>query len=100
MTQRALSGRRIPQIYVESEHFQALSKQSFTIGSTNVPPLTSMYREPRLLPAPGDGSRMYQVLNCLITEHDWRLVALAGTVCFLASAVAISLFDRARSSHG
>ena len=43
---------------------------------------------------------MYQVLNCLITEHDWRLVALAGIVCFLASAVAISLFDRARSSHG
>ena len=43
---------------------------------------------------------MYQILNCLITEHDWRLVALAGTVCFLASAVAISLFDRARSSQG
>ena len=43
---------------------------------------------------------MYQVLNCLSTEHDWRLVALAGTVCFLASAVAISLFDRARASQG
>jgi diguanylate cyclase (GGDEF)-like protein len=43
---------------------------------------------------------MYQVLNCLSTEHDWRLVALAGTICFLASAVAISLFDRARSSQG
>jgi diguanylate cyclase (GGDEF)-like protein/PAS domain S-box-containing protein len=43
---------------------------------------------------------MYQVLNCLSTEHDWRLVALAGAVCFLASAVAISLFDRARASQG
>jgi diguanylate cyclase (GGDEF)-like protein/PAS domain S-box-containing protein len=43
---------------------------------------------------------MYQVLNCLSTEHDLRLVALAGAVCFLASWVAISLFDRARSSQG
>jgi diguanylate cyclase (GGDEF)-like protein/PAS domain S-box-containing protein len=36
----------------------------------------------------------------LTFEHDWRLVALAGTVCLLASAVAISLFDRARASEG
>src|SRR6185312_7538913 len=36
----------------------------------------------------------------LSTEHDWRLVVLAGAVCFLASAVAISLFDRARASQG
>src|SRR6201995_1170455 len=43
---------------------------------------------------------MYQVLNCLSTEHDWRLVALAATVCFLASGVAVSLFDHARSSDG
>jgi diguanylate cyclase (GGDEF)-like protein/PAS domain S-box-containing protein len=43
---------------------------------------------------------MYQVLTCLTTEHDWRLVALAGIICFLASSVAISLFDRARSSQG
>ncbi len=43
---------------------------------------------------------MYQVLTCLTTEHDWRLVLLAGAVCFLASAVAISLFDRARASQG
>jgi diguanylate cyclase (GGDEF)-like protein len=43
---------------------------------------------------------MYRVLNCLGAEHDWRLVALAGVVCFLASAVAISLFDRARASSG
>src|SRR5260370_6930375 len=43
---------------------------------------------------------MYQVLNCLITEHDWRLVVLGGTICWLASAVAISLFHRARASQG
>src|ERR1700731_1834906 len=43
---------------------------------------------------------MYKVLTCLTTEHDWRLVVLAGAVCFLASMVAISLFNRARSSRG
>ncbi|MDI1266198.1 MAG: EAL domain-containing protein [bacterium] len=43
---------------------------------------------------------MYRVLNCLVTEHDLRLVVLAGTICWLASAVAISLFHRARASRG
>src|SRR5882757_519687 len=43
---------------------------------------------------------MYQVLNCLVTEHDWRLVVLGGTICWLASAVAISLVHRARASQG
>ncbi|MBR0856543.1 bifunctional diguanylate cyclase/phosphodiesterase [Bradyrhizobium liaoningense] len=43
---------------------------------------------------------MYQVLFCLTDEHDWRLVALGGAVCLLASAAAISLFHRARASHG
>jgi diguanylate cyclase (GGDEF)-like protein len=43
---------------------------------------------------------MYRVLTCLATEHDWRLVVLAGTICWLASAVAISLFHRARASSG
>src|SRR5437899_6085311 len=43
---------------------------------------------------------MYQVLNCLVTEHDWRLVLLAGAICTFASAVAISLFHRARASRG
>src|SRR5882757_5900584 len=47
-----------------------------------------------------EGSVMYQVLNCLVTEHDWRLVVLAGAICSFASAVAISLFHRARASHG
>src|ERR1700759_595686 len=43
---------------------------------------------------------MYRVLSCLFVEHDLRLVALAGAVCLLASAVAISLFNRARASQG
>ncbi|RZN07099.1 bifunctional diguanylate cyclase/phosphodiesterase [Bradyrhizobium genosp. SA-3] len=43
---------------------------------------------------------MYQVLFCLTDEHDWRLVALGGVVCLLASAAAISLFQRARATHG
>ena len=48
----------------------------------------------RILPGPA----MYQVLLCLSAEHDWRLVALAAAVCFLASTAAISLFQRARAS--
>jgi diguanylate cyclase (GGDEF)-like protein/PAS domain S-box-containing protein len=43
---------------------------------------------------------MFQVLNCLTVEHDWRLVVLAGAMCVLASAVVISLFHRAQASHG
>jgi NO-binding membrane sensor protein with MHYT domain/methyl-accepting chemotaxis protein len=33
-------------------------------------------------------------------QHDWRLVAVAGVVCFLASLTAITLFHRARSTKG
>jgi diguanylate cyclase (GGDEF)-like protein len=43
---------------------------------------------------------MYQVLYCLTDQHDWRLVALGGAVCLLASAAAISLFHRARAAIG
>src|SRR3979490_1005230 len=43
---------------------------------------------------------MYQVFNCLVFEHDWRLVVLGGTICWLASAWAISLFHRAKASQG
>jgi NO-binding membrane sensor protein with MHYT domain len=44
--------------------------------------------------------KMFQVFSCLTTQHDWRLVALAGIVCFLASGVAISLFHRAQATQG
>ena len=43
---------------------------------------------------------MSRVLNCLSLEHDWRLVVLAGVVCFLASLTAISLFHRASALKG
>lgn len=43
---------------------------------------------------------MFRVLTCLATEHDWRLVIVAGLVCFLASLTAISLFNRARATAG
>jgi NO-binding membrane sensor protein with MHYT domain len=42
---------------------------------------------------------MFRVLNCLASEHDWRLVLLAGAVCFAASLVAISIFHRAVASQ-
>ena len=43
---------------------------------------------------------MLRVLTCLTTEHDWRLVIVAGVVCFFASLTAISLFNRARAAAG
>jgi diguanylate cyclase (GGDEF)-like protein/PAS domain S-box-containing protein len=43
---------------------------------------------------------MFRVYACLTVDHDWRLVALAGAVCFLASAVAICLFHRAQATIG
>ena len=43
---------------------------------------------------------MFRVVSCLVLEHDWRLVALAGVVCFLTSLVALNLFRRAVSTTG
>jgi diguanylate cyclase (GGDEF)-like protein/PAS domain S-box-containing protein len=42
---------------------------------------------------------MLRVLTCLTTEHDWRLVLLAGLVCFFASVAAVNLFHRARQTQ-
>jgi NO-binding membrane sensor protein with MHYT domain/nitrogen-specific signal transduction histidine kinase len=42
---------------------------------------------------------MFRVLTCLTAEHDYRLVVLAGVVCFLASITAVNLFHRARSTR-
>jgi diguanylate cyclase (GGDEF)-like protein/PAS domain S-box-containing protein len=42
---------------------------------------------------------MFQILNCLATEHDLRLVGLAGAVCLLASFAAVSLFHRALATQ-
>jgi methyl-accepting chemotaxis protein len=43
---------------------------------------------------------MFRILSCLTTQHDWRLVVVAGLVCFLSSLTAITLFNRARSTGG
>jgi len=43
---------------------------------------------------------MFRVLTCLIGDHDLRLVALAGLICFLASYAAVSLLHRAVASRG
>jgi NO-binding membrane sensor protein with MHYT domain len=43
---------------------------------------------------------MFRVYTCLTVDNDWRLVVLAGIVCFLASAVAVSLFHRAQATIG
>ena len=39
---------------------------------------------------------MFRVLTCLSTEHDPRLVVLAGILCFLSSYVAMMLLQRAQ----
>jgi diguanylate cyclase (GGDEF)-like protein/PAS domain S-box-containing protein len=42
---------------------------------------------------------MVRVLTWLSNEHDWRLVAVALTVCVLASLAAITLFQHARATR-
>jgi diguanylate cyclase len=43
---------------------------------------------------------MLTVYNCIATEHDLKLVALAAFVCILASVAAIRLLRYARNSKG
>jgi diguanylate cyclase (GGDEF)-like protein/PAS domain S-box-containing protein len=43
---------------------------------------------------------MFQVFTCLTTQHDWRLVVLAGFVSLLSSSCGISLFFRAKATIG
>src|SRR5580700_4531446 len=43
---------------------------------------------------------MFKVYNCIATEHDLKLVALAAFICVLASIAAIRLLRYARSSAG
>ncbi|WP_108520147.1 EAL domain-containing protein [Bradyrhizobium algeriense] len=42
---------------------------------------------------------MFRIFTCLTGEHDWRLVLLAGLVCFVASIVAVTIFHRAVASQ-
>ncbi len=43
---------------------------------------------------------MLTVYNCIVTEHDLRLVGLAAVICALASFTAISLLHHVRRSSG
>src|ERR1700694_3254340 len=43
---------------------------------------------------------MLRAFTSLTTEHDWRLLGLAGLVCFAAGICAIVLFQRARGAQG
>jgi diguanylate cyclase (GGDEF)-like protein/PAS domain S-box-containing protein len=43
---------------------------------------------------------MLTVYNCVMTEHDLRLVGLAAVICALASFTAISLLHHVRRSSG
>jgi len=45
------------------------------------------------------GIVMLRIWNCLETQHDWRLVLLAGCICFLSCLAAANLFQRARASE-
>lgn len=43
---------------------------------------------------------MLTVLNCLTTEHDLRLVLLAGVVCLIGVGAAVRLFVQSREADG
>ncbi|KQW69183.1 diguanylate phosphodiesterase [Phenylobacterium sp. Root77] len=43
---------------------------------------------------------MFKVLTCLATEHDLRLVVVAGLVCFGGCFTAFRLYSRMRTSAG
>ena len=43
---------------------------------------------------------MFKVITCLVTEHDYRLVLLAGLVCFAASLTAMRLYSRMSGAKG
>ena len=43
---------------------------------------------------------MLNVIGCITQQHDLRLVALAGVLCFFACVTAISMIERARASLG
>ncbi len=42
----------------------------------------------------------FDILTCVRDEHDFRLVLLAGVICFLSCLTALHLFRRARSKRG
>jgi diguanylate cyclase (GGDEF)-like protein len=43
---------------------------------------------------------MFKVLTCLVTQHDLRLVVVAGLVCFCGSFTAFRLYSRLVNAQG
>jgi NO-binding membrane sensor protein with MHYT domain len=43
---------------------------------------------------------MFRVLTCLNDAHDLRLVALAGSICLIASFTAVTLLRHAAAAVG
>ena len=43
---------------------------------------------------------MLKVLTCLTSEHDYRLVLVAGLICLAASVTAFRLYSRMRGARG
>jgi signal transduction histidine kinase len=43
---------------------------------------------------------MLRVYSCIAAQHDFRLVIVAGIICFLACLTALSLFARSRDAKG
>jgi diguanylate cyclase (GGDEF)-like protein len=43
---------------------------------------------------------MLRVYACIVHEHDFRLVLLAGIICLLAAVTAFSILERARADGG
>src|SRR5882672_5453615 len=43
---------------------------------------------------------MFRLYECVTTQHDLRLVLLAGFICLFACYTAISLIGRAQSAEG
>ncbi len=46
----------------------------------------------------GEDTPLNWILNCLVVEHDWRLVLLAAAVCVVGLATCITLIGMARNS--
>src|SRR5579864_7854248 len=51
-------------------------------------------------PRTGTGDEMLTVYNCIVHQHDLRLVVLAAVICTLASFAALTLLHHVRKSTG
>src|SRR5262245_27669557 len=43
---------------------------------------------------------MFHVFNCLVTQHDWRLLLVAALICLCVSLIAVRLLHRAQATAG